>query len=357
MADKSTAGPGAFLRGALPFTPAGAAGLFAAAELQDCAAHVLMTMAQVAPADVASTALGEKVNQGQSPLALGRGNAFERQLTRGVPSRLGVALGHNGLGTDLFVDVTRRVPMPPSGHGREEALRRREQATLDVLADGGAATVWQGALTVTLGKVAFRVQPDLIIRDDTGRLRVGEVKSWADNGPRTSGRALSSALGQVAVGDLALRQAGHVTVPEAVLVLARPRSSDASVRVQATGREKALIDDAARAFPQVASDALRRLPPGSTLDQSDTVRALPTAYGDLCRLRCALADWCRRRAVERGDPAVLGDAAAGDLEPGALLRGPNARPPLLQAAVDAHLRATGLTTAPTQAAEGDPTRA
>lgn len=339
MTERTTADPGAFLRGALPHVPAGAAGLYSAAELHGCPAHALMTMAQVSPADVAAVALRQHVPQGQSPLALGRGTAFERQLTRDTPSRLQTALDRNGLGTDRFVDVASTVPMPPAGHGRSHALAARETATLAAVGENRPVAIWQGALTLLVGKTTFRIQPDLIVRDREGIVRVGEVKSWADNGPRTSPRALSSALGQVAVGERALRQAGQHPVSEAVLVLASPRSSDPSVRVQPTDREATLVDAAARSLPRAASLALASLPPGSTLDDPDAVRALPTSYSDLCWSRCALATWCRRRAVERGDPAVLGAAAASAHEPDRRLGDPAGRPRQVQAAVDAYLRA------------------
>jgi hypothetical protein len=338
MSSKSSATAGS-LRGTLPQSPAGAAGLYAAAQLRACHAHTLFTAAHVNTSDVARHVLGLPADDGQSPLALGRGTGFERQLTRGEPSRLQTAFAGIGIDASRFVDIAVQIPMPAAGHGRPRALQAREEATVDELAGDCPKVVWQGALTLTIGDTAFRVQPDLIVRGPDGALRVGEVKAWPDRGPRTSPSALASALGQVAVGAAALAQRGLTPAPEAVLVLALPRRRDPSARVQSIGRESALLDRATRDIPATVRETVDALPNGATLDQPETIRLLPTAYGDMCRGRCSLVEWCRRRAAEQGSAAVLGDAAAADLGTETLLGDPAGPSPRLRAALAAYDRA------------------
>jgi hypothetical protein len=236
----------ASLRGTLPHSPAGAAGLYAAAELHTCPAHALMTAAQVSSADVAHQVLGLPATGGQSPLALGRGTGFERQLTRGAPSRLQTELAGAGFRADRWVDVAKTVPMPRAGHGRDQALAAREAATVAALTAGVPAVVWQGALTVTLGIGSFRIQPDLLLTDESG-VRIGEVKSW----PTATGGFTLAGIGMLWLTQLPPHSAYLTRVVPAVLAISLgmghvfvPLSSTALLGVPAhdAGAASALVN-------------------------------------------------------------------------------------------------------------------
>lgn len=306
----------------LPRAPAGAAGLWKAAELASCPLHSLAVLARVSPADVGEASMGlAGLHEGQSPLAVARGVRFEQALLADGAERLRDAVrewpgARSPIGA--LLDVEAQAPVGPAAGSAAAALAERERITLAALAaagrPGSPGLVWQPVLTARIAGVAFTVKPDLLVAG-AGRYAVAEAKSYPDRGPHTPRADVATALGQAAVGRLAVAQAaarghGPGPAPDTVLLLARPGSLRPSLRHQTTRREDLVLSRADGAIARAAGAALAALPPGAALADPGAADAVPFRYTGLCRARCALAARCRERARAAGDPAVLGDDAA-----------------------------------------------
>jgi hypothetical protein len=319
----------AALRGSLQHAPAGAAALYKAAELACCPAHALMTLVGVSPGAVATDVLGLPDADARSPFAITRGVTYERSLrSRGADgtdaARLRAVLSRHAplaaLGS--LLDVASVVPAGPAAALGRDSVTAGAIAALAAGSSKAPAIVWQPSLPVRLAGTEFRVRPDLLLAGPDGRYTVGEIKSWPEDGPRTDPGAVRSALGQAAVGALALGQAaGPAAAGEpaasALLIAPAARRATPVLRVHSVDRELHVLTAADDALLRSAAAAAERLGADARLDDPRTVASLPTRYGDLCASRCALARWCRERAADSGDPAALGAQAAA-LPPGRL---------------------------------------
>lgn len=284
-----------------------------------CEANTLSAVHGVPMPEVARRE-GLETRMGQSPFALARGQNFERRIFRSGGARLGAELqSHEMLpGGDFeFVDLRLRATGGPMAD-----LDRAQQATLEllrrlvspdpprpVLAAGPALLVPGGimlpeALLVIDALVAKRVEGKTL-------LVVGEIKTYPDRGGHTDPAELAQARAQAGVYVHALRLvaqelalADHLTVSDqGFLVLSRPGSNFPSVRPSEDLRYQALR--AERGFA-LLSTAAQALPPQPETARIEGILSAETCYAQGCLSFCDRAPGCHRRALESGDPAVLG---------------------------------------------------
>ena len=144
-------------------------------------------------------------------------------------------------------------------------------------------------------------------------LQVGEIKTYPDRGGYTDGGELAQARAQAGVYVHGLRLVvealglqERLSVSESgFLVLSRPGSNFPSVRAGEDLKYQAVR--AARGF-NLLSRAAQGLPPSPEEARMSGVLAAGTEYCQACIAFCERAERLpRQRAVQTGDPAILGD--------------------------------------------------
>jgi hypothetical protein len=301
----------------------GAAGLYKAAQLVACPAHTAMVAAGVDPAGVAA-AVGASGPEGQSPTAITRGVTFERSLTRGGAARLVRTLRAAAGWPDtpvrvLDLDLEHPMPADAAAAGAVLAARQARVAHAVLARSAGQKApdvILQADLVLRLGGRAWPVRPDaLLSRPGDSGYEVAEIKAWSDRGPRTDPASLGSALGQIAVGHLALHQSpargGAPAGPDEGTVVAAAGSTLApSLRRLPLAREIAAVQRLGPAL-EAAAAGVAAVPGGTG---PAALLALGTRLTGSCQARCPVYAACRAAARADGSPAALGDRVAAELD-------------------------------------------
>ena len=299
-----------------------------------CEANAVSAVHGIAMESVAR-AEGIPPSTGQSPFALSRGQRFEAGILKDGALRLRKELAFRGLFPSEeaeFVDF--RLHRYGGPHRTPDEAREATTAWIEGLARDGARAglapvVAAGpALALPVGVMlpeAMLVVDVLLALRDGGpggdqpvRLVVGEVKTYPDRGGYTDGGELAQARAQAGVYVHALREvlggrraAGRIEVPdEGFLVLSQPGSNGPSVRAGEDLRYQA--QRAERGFAQLRDVAREHGRAGAGVE--DVTRA-GTSYSQECLAFCDRAPGCFRKALEEGDPVVLGEDVARFLGP------------------------------------------
>lgn len=301
-----------------------------------CNANVLSAVHDIPMLQVARS-LGLAVEGGQSPFAISRGHTFERTLYANDGERLFAALIRAGVlpaGASGLIDLRLKVnggTLAEIDEARERfeallhrfaATPREERASLPsviaapALRIPGRAILPDGLFAVDVLTVhpqgpTAEGAPGPIV------LRVGEIKVYPDRGGYTDPHELATTRAQAGVYVHALRLAVEAAgvgaaiqvATDGFLVLTRPGFNLPSVRANEDLRFQE--QRAAEAFERLRTAAAEALPlDGTGPEVPDlrlaVVRAAPRAYDEACVSFCELESDCHRRALEGGEPSVLG---------------------------------------------------
>jgi hypothetical protein len=301
-----------------------------------CTANVLSAVHDIPMVQVARS-LGLAPEAGQSPFAIARGHTFERSLYANEAERLFAALIRAGVlpaGATGFVDLRLKV----NGGAFAEIDESRERFEALLVRFAKATREERAQLPSLIAAPALRIPGRAILPDGLfavdvvtvhpqgpradGKpgpivLRVGEIKVYPDRGGYTDPHELASTRAQAGVYVHALRLAveaadlgGAIEVAtDGFLVLTRPGLNAPSVRANEDLRYQE--QRAAEAFERLRSAAAEALPldgPGDEVPELRlaVVRGAQKAYEEACISFCELEADCHRRALEAGEPSVLG---------------------------------------------------
>jgi hypothetical protein len=287
-----------------------------------CEANTLSAVHGISLAHVAK-AEGLSPSMGQSPFALARGETFEASLFRANAARLIEELAKQEVIPKPDADFKDLRLKRHRGPFRtlDEAREATSMLLKDVAGKGkGKPIVAAGATLRIPGGVmlpeAILVVDVLVIRRDVSppALLVGEVKTYPDRAGYTDAKELAVARAQAGVYVHGLRLvleelglAGKMEVPsQGFLVLSRPGYNAPSVRA---GEDLEFqVVRARRGFERLQK-AADLLPKGGG-DPLPAILAAPTAYGEACISFCDRAPLCWKKAVDAGDPVILGEDVA-----------------------------------------------
>lgn len=157
--------------------------------------------------------------------------------------------------------------------------------TKELLADPETTIITQAAVP---GLVGGWLRPDVIYKRH-GKLYVGEIKIYLDKGGQTDAHSFGAAVTQAAAGVLALRNAGY-TVPATVTIVL------SSLLGAPTVRRVSCVGEIARLNALVDSLGYR----GDSTGIPD-VSAVEDVYSIHCVGACALAKFCRDKAIAAGE--------------------------------------------------------
>jgi hypothetical protein len=272
-----------------------------------------------------ATSEGFEPSFGQSPFAIARGQAFERGLFAAGAAKMREALANAGVLPATSAEFTDlRLRVQGGSLPNQDEARERTSDLLRTLAAGASGEhpplLIAGATIVVPGGVmlpeALLVLDVLVALRHEGSptLRVGEVKTYPDRGGYSDTTELATTRAQAGVYVHGLRLVveelglkGRLDVSSlGFLVLTKPGYNIPKVRAnedlefQARRAERgfARLRAAAKITPQPDKDN----PVGA-------VQRAATHYSDACVQFCDRNRLCQKRALENGDPAVLGDDA------------------------------------------------
>lgn len=296
-----------------------------------CEANVISAVYGIDMARVATEIDHVRQSMGQSPFAMQRGLMFERLLFRRDAAVLLEALREAAVVPQAATGL-RDLRLRMVG-GKIPDLKEARQKTMDLfdrlrsaVADPRSSDIpWivAGATVTIPGRMmlpeALLVIDVLVVdtRLTAGRhhwhLIVGEIKAYPDRGGYTDRDDLALARAQAGVYVHALRLviaerglADRIDVAhQGFLVLTRPGSNRPHIRAREDLRFQA--ERAARGFELLRAVAERFTYPIPADRELRAVAAAPVDYGQRCVTFCDRAPVCLRAAVERDDPAVLGD--------------------------------------------------
>jgi hypothetical protein len=269
---------------------------------------------------------GGTPTMGQSPFALARGQTFERALFRDQATVLTESLKTSGVLPETsthFQDFRLRRYGGPSANLNE--ARASTEEFLKKLANVGRTqppALLAGPVVRVPGGImlpeAILVIDVLAVTSSRERplLTVGEIKTYPDRGGYTDGAELATARAQAGVYvhglRLVLNELGlekRIEVADVgFLVLSRPGFNRPSIRANEDLRYQATR--AARGFQQLRQVADRLPWPADPDAIIQAVLDASVRYGDECVSFCDRVAACHSRALEQGDPRVLGDDVA-----------------------------------------------
>ena len=293
------------------------------AQNQTCEANLLSAVHGVAMADVAR-AEGLNPSMGQSPFALARGQMFEGRLFRnGAESLIPELARHDVIpkAEGEFRDFRMRLQGGP--YRTLDEAKAATAALLQAIAKGGGGkkpiVVAGATIRIPGGGMlpeALLVVDALVVRRDLKppTLVVGEVKTYPDRGGYTDPKELAVARAQAGVYVQGLRLVlqelgltGQVDVSTTgFLVLSRPGFNAPSVRASEDLEFQALRAD--RGFERLRKAAAILPPRGK--DMVATITGATTVYNERCLAFCDRAPGCWHKAMEAGNPAILGEDVA-----------------------------------------------
>lgn len=287
----------------------------------------------------AAALLGPLPPSEQSPFAFEVGQRFERTLRRNGAERLRDAIAAP-LGLDAatldVIDVDEELPWVV-GRGKREAnaaigearcVRTDElirQSATDQLERPGL--VLHPRMTLTVTDTTRHAEPDgMVLRPAAPPLLV-EIKAYVDHAHRTDTHDLASTRLQLAVYYLAFEQAvarlGFVETLlagedrlVALVVLRRANTFFGSASLEDITRDISRIRRGLGRAPDTLAEVLRDLPEGSTFDDPEVLRCLPTRYEPgYCLSSCAMSLQCRSESSDAGRPEYLGSPTREVLAP------------------------------------------
>jgi hypothetical protein len=271
---------------------------------------------------------------GQSPFALARGDNFERFL-------------FYDSGAVLVKELIEKEVLPPRASGLADFRLKmnggKQVSSLDQALEGTQALLTQIAKANTPGKQkklpavvagatlriprgvmlpeAILILDALAIRVDGDRptLVVGEVKTYPDRGGHTDAHELAVARAQAGIYvhalDVVCEGLGLVdsvdVSRQGFLVLTRPGSNRPSVRpgedlryqAERAARGFELLEAAAQKLPEEIWALPDAEPPTELVE---AITGAEVTYEESCLSFCDRAAGCHRRALDAGDPLVLG---------------------------------------------------
>jgi hypothetical protein len=292
----------------------------------ECEANTLSAVHGISMTEVAK-AEGLDGSMGQSPFAIARGQTFERGLFKAEGKELRGALEAAEIlspKSSGFRDFRMRI------HGGPMAdLDKARDSTIACLKEIAARKGIRPTLIAspTLLIPAGVMLPEALLVIDVATVRydnekatflVGEIKTYPDRGGYTDSSELALARAQAGVYVHALRmvidelQLSHrlEVSDRGFLVLSRPGYNKPSVRANEDLRFQA--KRAKRGFEMLEA-AARQLPTATVSDDAGRIKAVQSAatcYNERCVSFCDRVDKCRQAALDRGDPAILGDDVA-----------------------------------------------
>ena len=269
---------------------------------------------------------------GQSPFALARGQGFENNLfKKGAEQLRRVLIEAEILKEEEggFRDLRLRQ------HGGESRdLDAAKVSTMELLRQAGTETSKRKTLPALVAGATIRIPGDpmlpeaiLVIdvlilrhRSDRPSLMVGEIKTYPDRGGYTDAAELATARAQAGVYvygiETALEECDMATridvAQSGFIVLTKPGGNIPKVRSGEDLRYQ--VQRAKRGMGRLREIAAR-LPRGSEDDGLALVRDAECDYTEGCISFCDRAQLCYKRAIDRGDPVVLGEEVARFLGP------------------------------------------
>ncbi len=268
---------------------------------------------------------------GQSPFAFRRGNTFEESLRRDGHAPL-LGLLRRKLGFDIT--DARVASMREADWGRA-SLARRARATTErvrqiVHRTPDAPNLLDGAvLTRSVAGVRSYFEADALAARFDEPIRAGEIKSFPTIDGQADPEKVGAAMAQVAIYILLLEElvdqvggdADALVSQEALLITPRDTGLQPTMcakRVHWEVRRARRILDAAPDAAELADSLPDGLPtfsavadttadPDARLEAAERLAdAVGTAYKPACLAACGMARFCRHRAHDVGDPAVVG---------------------------------------------------
>lgn len=284
-----------------------------------CLANTYSAVHGIPMAEVARSE-GVEPRSGQSPFALARGQNFERMLFKKDGERLREELLNKGVlpkGEVRFADL--RLRQHGGVHYDLDTARAATSDLLREIAGSKPRTRLIASPTILIPGGVMLPEAMLVIdvlvarpREEKVELVVGEIKTYPDRGGYTDGQELAVARAQagvyvhglgLVVAELGLEE--RLTVSDrGFLVLSKPGSNFPSVRASEDLKYQALR--AKRGF-EALSKAAVALPTHPEKARLEAVCAAEVAYGQACISFCDRVAVCHARALEAGEPAVLGD--------------------------------------------------
>ena len=266
---------------------------------------------------------GGQPTMGQSPFALGRGLTFERILYKNDAAALIEELIKQGVlptGSSGFADYRLKLN---GGKARtlDEAKAMTSTALKNIAAHpkrapaviAGAAVTIPGGIMLPEATLVLDV---LLVRQGAERpeLLVGEIKTYPDRAGYTDSRQLATARAQAGIyvhglelvlGDLGLAESFNVQ-RKGFLVLSRPGSNQPSVRAGEDLRFQA--ERARRGFELLrqAAQSVDPLPDPEADSGYLAVVNAETSFDETCMTFCDRTSICRQKALDAGEPAILG---------------------------------------------------
>lgn len=292
----------------------------------NCEANAVSAILGVSMVSVAERE-GLTSTMGQSPFALQRGQRFERLLFRNDAELLRSELEKAQVlpkGSQGFADFRLRL------HGGSCAnlndAREQTRELLSRLAKEGVTnktpTIVAGATICVPGRAmlpeAILVLDALVLKrkENQAEIVVGEIKTYPDRGGYTDGVELAGARAQSGVYVHGLQEVIEENRWRTIevsktgfLVLTKPGSNQPSIRAredlhyQSVRAKRGLEKLRALAGQMVQSESALKDPVGAVL-------AAGVNYEESCVRFCDRASGCFARAVQSGNPAILGDDVA-----------------------------------------------
>ncbi len=272
---------------------------------------------------------GIEPSTGQSPFAIARGRGFERVLFANCAERLRKALVAADIVTDKdvgFRDLRLRLhggELPNLDVALQETARLLElsatakkpstRKSIPAIVAGATISIPGGVMLPE----AILVMDVLVIRrrGDRFELVAGEIKTYPDRGGYTDASELATARAQLGVylhgleiilAELSL--AGSIALSlQGFLVLSKPGFNIPSIRPDEDLRYQ--VERARRGMASLRDVAASTGLPSAN-DGIETVRSAPCYYSEACLSFCDRAPGCYQRALDAGDPVVLGEEVA-----------------------------------------------
>lgn len=273
---------------------------------------------------------------GQSPFAFQRGNLFEHLLRKDdYAATREVLRGLNGFAADTAKVVNLRKPSFTADAMSERAQATKEQLALIVKGTKHAPGLIDGAVFETwIGGLPARFEADAVAARGDGLIHAGEVKSFPVVDGRGDPDKIGSALDQVAVYILLMKQViaelggdPESVSDEALLITPRNVSLRPTLSRMSVHRKVRRIKRLLETVPSSA-ELVDTLPTGlgfapvadTKADEGTRIEALRkiavrtgTAYGPGCMSSCGNARFCRAEAFSASKPCLVGPQAVRQL--------------------------------------------
>ncbi|MEV0584489.1 hypothetical protein [Nonomuraea sp. NPDC050310] len=269
---------------------------------------------------------------GQSPFALSRGNAFERQVKEHGGARL-LALLRESLG--LPIEQVAYIPLESVGDNANRELRyRRTRQVLAHAARGGSSPgilYDHPMLRLAVGGQLVYLEPDVIAFKIGDKFHVVEIKSFPVIDRQADGTQVAAATRQAAVYVIALRElfadagldpdlvAASIflvtpknfgNTPIATLIDARKQIAMMTTQLARMDRIETLVKllPAQVSFDLAVDAAGVARRPQAQL--AGDLRQVPARYRPECLDHCELAGLCRAEARQDDSLDVYGPGVA-----------------------------------------------